>query len=516
MEFAMVPDMVKQFVGYFYRHIRERNLNEIYSMYDVSFAKLSDRYFKGTNWPAADVIAELVDHDHVFLLLYKEMYFRHMYATTQPKLSQRCESWENYCNLFRVILHGNVNMQLPNEWLWDMIDEFIYQFQAWCQYRLKPSRMPAQELEALKGCDNVWNVIDVTNYLQALVDKSGIVAELKADGGAKLKAEEGYGPQSNVLRMLGYFSLVGLQRVHSLIGDYDSALKALYPIVLQNRSMLYSTKIPGCNITAHYYSAFAYIMLKRYNDASKILNSVLSYVVRVKGFLRNSSQYDQILKKNEQMYAMLAITAALAPASQRNLDENVANLLREKHNEKIAQMTRGTESVYDELFSYACPKFVAPRAPDFENALDTNQSAYLQQLKLFLTEIRQQQYLATIKQYLKLYTSISLSKLAALMNTDESAIRTHMMTLKLQTSQKEWAGEGDATEGVWTHSGDIDFYVDVDPTTGSEMVIVTETDVTKRHGDFLARHILKLEDIQRDLSLAQPVQTTNPAAAVYV
>lgn len=83
------------------------------------------------------------------------MYFRHMYATTQPKLSQRCESWENYCNLFRVILHGNVNMQLPNEWLWDMIDEFIYQFQAWCQYRLKPSRMPAQELEALKGCDNV-------------------------------------------------------------------------------------------------------------------------------------------------------------------------------------------------------------------------------------------------------------------------------------------------------------------------------------------------------------------------
>lgn len=71
----------------------------------------------------------------------------------------------------------------------------------------------------------VWNVIDVTNYLQALVDKSGIVAELKADGGAKLKAEEGYGPQSNVLRMLGYFSLVGLQRVHSLIGDYDSALK---------------------------------------------------------------------------------------------------------------------------------------------------------------------------------------------------------------------------------------------------------------------------------------------------
>jgi translation initiation factor 3 subunit L len=173
-------------------------------------------------------------------------------------------------------------------------------------------------------------VVDVTNYLQALVDKSGIVAELKADGGQALKESEGYGPHSNVLRMLGYFSLVGLQRVHSLIGDYDSGLKALFPIVLQNPSVLYSTKIPGCNITAHYYSAFDYIMLKRYNDASKILNSVLTYVARVKSFLRDSSQYDQILKKNEQMYALLAIVVALAPAAQRNLDEQVATMLREK------------------------------------------------------------------------------------------------------------------------------------------------------------------------------------------
>jgi hypothetical protein len=111
--------------------------------------------------------------------------------------------------------------------------------------------------------------------------------------------------------------------------------------------------------------------------------------------------------------------------------------------------------------------------------------------------------------------SISLQKLAQLMQTDESSIRTHMMTLKSQTMQKEWAGEGDATEGTWVNSGDVDFYVDVDPTTGNEMVIVTETVVTKRQGDFLARHILKLEEIQRDLTLAQPVQTTNPAAAAY-
>ncbi len=57
------------------------------------------------------------------------MYFRHLYARCQPDLAQRIESWDNYSQLFGVLLSANVNMQLPNIWLWDMIDEFIYQFQ---------------------------------------------------------------------------------------------------------------------------------------------------------------------------------------------------------------------------------------------------------------------------------------------------------------------------------------------------------------------------------------------------
>ena len=46
----------------------------------------------------------------------QEMSYRHLYATTQPTLEQRCESWDNYVNLFRVLLQSHVNMQLPNGW----------------------------------------------------------------------------------------------------------------------------------------------------------------------------------------------------------------------------------------------------------------------------------------------------------------------------------------------------------------------------------------------------------------
>ena len=40
--------------------------------------------------------------------------------------------------------------------------------------------------------------------------------------------------------------------------------------------------------------------------------------------------YEQILKKNEQCYALLAAATALCPTANRLLDEAVANTLREK------------------------------------------------------------------------------------------------------------------------------------------------------------------------------------------
>ena len=42
----------------------------------------------------------------------QEMFFRHLYATVQPTLQQRCESWDNYCALFNIILGSSINMQV--------------------------------------------------------------------------------------------------------------------------------------------------------------------------------------------------------------------------------------------------------------------------------------------------------------------------------------------------------------------------------------------------------------------
>lgn len=512
----LVPDIVKQFVVYLYNHIRERNITEIQSMYEISFPKLSERYFKTTSWPPVEYIADLVEHDHVFCMLYKELYYRHLYAKTLPDLRQRCESWDNYCDLFGVILHGSVNMVLPNTWLWDMVDEFIYQFQSFCKYRAKVAQKSFDEVELLKKCSHVWNVADVLNVLQALVDRAKIVRELELDGGAKLVACDGYLPnQSNVLRMLGYFSLVGLCRVHCLVGDYCTGLRALYPLNLFDRASLYTPKIPVAHITLYYHASFCYVMMRRYHDAARCLNTVLGYINRVKQFHQRSAAYEHILKRNEQMYALLALCAALSPAAGKALDEAVATQLKEKAGEKMQRLSNGEIPVYDELFSYACPHFITAAPPAYDGAASASASASAHeanrnQLQLFIREVRSQQVLPSLKQYLILYSSISMAKLASLLDTEAAALRTTLLTLKTRSQGVRYDSGSDMTSGVVVSNSDIDFHIDVDPASGEELVIVQEAVQTRHHAEVLARHISRFEEIVRDLE-APPVAAKGAA-----
>ena len=69
-----------------------RAVYETLSMYEKSFGAISERYFKASAWPSVEAIAKYADDDHVFCLLYKEMYFRHVYGKATPTLEQRCES----------------------------------------------------------------------------------------------------------------------------------------------------------------------------------------------------------------------------------------------------------------------------------------------------------------------------------------------------------------------------------------------------------------------------------------
>ena len=102
-----------------------------------------------------------------------------------------------------------------------------------------------------------------------------------ADAQRRFCETEGYeGHSSNVLRTIGYFSLVGLLRVHCLLGDYETALKALGPINPFKTGNLLTPKVAGANIALYYYAGFSYLMLQRYLDATRAFNTVLTYINR--------------------------------------------------------------------------------------------------------------------------------------------------------------------------------------------------------------------------------------------
>ena len=66
-----------------------------------------------------------------------------------------------------------------------------------------------------------------------------------------------------------------------------------------------------------------------------------------------------------------------------------------------------------------------------ESGLVLSQEAYRLQLRCFQSMVQEQQHLPSLKQLLKLYTTISLPKLASLMDMNETTLRSQLMLLKV-------------------------------------------------------------------------------------
>jgi len=491
----LVSDVIQNFISYFYKQIMDRNLFEIQKIYDESFNKLTETYFAKISWPEAEVIAPLVRHDKLFLTLYKELYFRHIYSKLKPSIDDRMQSYYNYCELFNFILENSspCTLVLPNQWMWDIIDEFIYQFQEFCQYRAKIHQKTADEIRDLReNVHKVWNVHSVLNVLYCLVDTSRINEQLEvfANDEDPDSVAGDYG-RLPLYKMLGYFSLIGLLRLHSLLGDYYQAIKELGSVDL-NKKTLYST-VPACQVTTYYYVGFAYMMMRRYEDAIRSFSSVLLYVIRAKQMFQTQSyQFDQIKKKTEQMYTMLCICLVLRP---QRIDESVNQALLEKLTDKMLKMQQGDISVFEECFSYSCPKFISPIPPNYDAPPQLSSNSHMDpfnlQLRMFKMEVQQQSIIPIIRSYLKLYSTMSIPKLASLSDLDEETLQTALLCFKHKQRNLTWTKGTDALEGEFLSTPETDFYID------NDMIHIADTKIARRYGDFFIRQIAKINDMNR-------------------
>lgn len=403
------------------------------------------------------------------MILYKELYFRHIYARIQggPTLEQRFNSFYNYCDLFNYIIGKNepAPLELPDLWLWEIVDEFIYQFQSFGHYRARLQKKTKDELQKLYEDNKVWNVLCVLNVLHSLVDKSNIKQQLEvfAAGGDPNSVAGDFGKHS-LYKMLGYFSLVGLLRLHSLLGDYYLAIKVLENIEVHKKSQY--AHIPACQISTSYYVGFAYMMMRRYSDAIRTFSSILLYIQRTKQlFSSKSYQHDQINKQTDQMYHLLAICLVLHPQC---VDESIQQTLREKSfHEKMYKMQCGDMQEFENCFTYACPKFLSPYPPAFDSVPDDySKEAMRYQTQLFMDEVKQQQMLPMIRSYLKLYTTLPLVKLATFIAQNSrtgdgniekelQALYIHLLCFKHKMKNVVWSKGASGLEGKFQSGSEV-------------------------------------------------------------
>ncbi|KAJ7705319.1 eukaryotic translation initiation factor 3 subunit 6 [Mycena rosella] len=528
--FAQIPDVVKGFIVHFHQAVLENNLPEITVAYESGWNKYTEKFYARTEWPEAEVIAPLVNDDPIFLILYRELYYRHVYSRLQPNIDDRFHSYENSCELFNYLLNseGPVQLELPEQWLWDIIDEFIYQFQVFCTWRSKVKSKTDDELGMLADGGPIWSSYSVLNVLYSLIQKSKINEYINAHQAGKTPEEIAeivgeYGTRP-LYRHLGYFSIVGLLRVHVLLGDFTLALKVMENVELNQKSPY--TRVTACTVATYYYVGFCYIMLRRYPDAIRTFVSILNWIMRMRQYHTRSYQYDQISKTADRMYALFAICNALSPS---RLDDNIANISKERYGEQFAKMARGQEDAipaFKELFLYACPKFINANAPPYDdpaalNALmapaspDPSSAEFAESpsdpahrhLSLLLADVVAQTPVPTLRSFLKLYTSLGAKKLANFLDADEEEMVQQLMVMKQASrSVTHVSGGKGLLDGQTASISDLNFVID------ENMVHIAESTVGRRYAGWFIKNTERTQKLYDDLK-NQPLPPAPKASA---
>ncbi|KAK2467932.1 hypothetical protein APHAL10511_000227 [Amanita phalloides] len=533
--FAQIPDVVKGFIVHFHQAVLENNLVEITVAYESGWNKYTEKFYSRSEWPEAEIIAPLVNDDPIFLILYRELYYRHVYSRLQPNIDDRFHSYENSCELFNYLLNsdGPVTLELPEQWLWDIIDEFIYQFQVFCTWRSKVKSKSDDELAMLSEGVPVWSSYSVLNVLYSLLQKSRIneyiIAQQQGKSPEEIAEIVGEYGQRPLYRMLGYFSIIGLLRVHVLLGDFTLALKVMDNVELNQKSSF--TRVTACHVTTYYYVGFCYMMLRRYSDAIRTFITILNFIMRMRQYHTRSYQYDQISKTADRMYALFAMCNAISP---NRLDDSIANTAKERFGDQISKISRGGQealAAFEELFLYACPKFITANPPLYEDPAaislmlsptspaespSRTSTASVdpthRHLNLFLADVAAHAPVPTLRSFLKLYTSLGAQKLANFLDTDEEEMVQELMMMKQSSRQlsRISGNEKGLLDGQVVSTSDLDFVID------ENTVHIAESTVGRRYAWWFIKNTERAQRIYDELKsmpLPAPPKQVGPVAS---
>jgi len=540
---ACVPQTLTDFVFDLYDSVTLSQLPEEQGrLYNTVLRELSAKYFATSPWPSPQSIASECNGDPLFLAFYRELTHRHWHAVSRPTLRDRMEGWDVYRELFDELLETAESDASPSttqaklfiipEWTFDILHEFVYQFQGFCQFRTtlyasankhnllggpgepnpKAPHHVVENVAILKEAGDVWNVETVYQYLSRLVAI-----------GTSQKVPPAY-------QYFGIFASVALSRLECLLSDYTGCLQAMAPIVEntlvvqlpkpqlaadEEEASVYEPKtfsqvvhsVFAARISLTYHAGIAFLMVRRYKDAISMVGELCSYMQRgfKTGQLRKLPNSDQFFKNFDRMIALLALCTHLCPNS--NLEESITKAIREKHGAQLSK------EAYGEIFVGCSPKFISPFLPDFSQPGLIMDNAVKHQVRLLeQNELASQTTFRELRSFLKLYTSISVSKLEAFGIDRKTLVALKLFSHQLESDTHSLAAESSSSSSTpystsdesssvslsWKNATpksalDIHFYLEDD-----EIVHIDEAEKQRRFENYFLGQIVQSYDIRKE------------------
>lgn len=396
-------------------------------------------------WPAPQAVKGLFKDQQVEQVY--QLHYARSHQNQWFKVVSR--SWDFHGDAFKTFVSSEARVDLPNAWIWDVVDEFVYQLGQSRNFRRKTDPAQQQQQQPQQPQPQVagWSVLESIARLEEVVEKSNIkalledVAKGKVDHAAVIAPGEGH-----LRRVLGYSAMVGIVKVRVLLGDYHGALEAAEPLLLRAQGGLISVKIPPLHAALFFHVGFAFFMLRRYADSIAMLQNVMN--------VRSQRKYFDSLQGPVVRLIMMAGLLGDTPAP--DYSALVSERYKVQDDDQIL-LAQGDLDRYREVFFKCAPKFFS--AAEFTHPTnETGHETKELQVAVFLRTVSQQLDSLKLRGYLTTYSTLTTQKVASLLNRDSTqSVEAHLVCMKRNTRQRIRAEGKRLSEGVVKRVSTVDF-----------------------------------------------------------
>lgn len=355
-------------------------------------------------------------------ILRSEMATRHLTTKMKPQITQHIAAWNNYKKLFGFIASSSGDdFVISTQWIYDITQEFAYQFQGFCQFRGQVASHSQETLRLLQENPDVWSYAEVKNLLNNIIK-----------GGKLDSAHMPLVPnQSPVLQQFAYFATIELARLECLVGEHAASLQHISKFKIGDRSELFTT-LPICNFNVMYHIGVCNMMLQRFHDALDAFSDIIMYVLRIlkpgAGATLRPGVPAQLQRMMDKALSLASILIVLNPSYP--VEDAIREAAEAKFGDKMRRLRDGDRQSAVELFESSCPKFISAAIPDYSSPVSVHNIVFEQQSASFISEVMQYIPFFKLRSFLSMYASVDIQKLARFMELTEADLLALLNSFK--------------------------------------------------------------------------------------